>query len=686
MVYVAGHADHNELRSPVVLVYRLVAMISDGDEEPSPQPGGAPPTTDRWRAFSPEYEGDARPLTDLAEMLAGDADERAVRLEEEIVATRAQEPVPVRYLTILVLLRDLLLLGWSIRVGRGSIWVRPHEGDGLPSKVAVRQQLLHGRSDQLREPKVRTFIEKLEQPGRFSRRRSVVNVISDGAALAARLQPVGAQPRDQRAASLRTLCRPYLEVASIDDRDTVTGQPRFHLWRYFRYTWASRYRRPPGRHVAFLVRDAAQEGHPVMAITALSSAVLQLTPRDEWAGWTTEGLAKLLDRGVVHDGEALAALRRRIKDDIAALYTDDLGFNGAAPPILDDDLDRKLTAIAAEAQIDREGALAQGSVERHVAFDAASLLERTRTPLFRAKRAATARSLLKVLCALDAVTSLRSALGDPRGRDAVNLALRQMKQHFASASVMDITTCGAVPPYGPLLAGKLACLMMLTPFVREAVRSAYLDEPSVIASQMAGRPIVKPPALVMLTTTSLYPERSSQYNRLRLPAGTMPGQAVDLAFKEVGRSQGHGSTHLSAEAEDLLSQIAASRREFRNVNFVFGEGQSAKLRELREATAVLNLGAADLLRHDSPRIIYVAPLVAAPQRILLGVDPLPASAEGDDGVEAAAEYWRSRWLASRLDHAPVFDALAAAPRSSLAISREYEADEPTLWLSDEFKR
>lgn len=136
---------------------------------------------------------------------------------------------------------------------------------------------------------------------------------------------------------------------------------------------------------------------------------------------------------------------------------------------------------------------------------------------------------------------------------------------------MDIATCGAVPPYGPLLAGKLACLMMLTPFVREAVRAAYRDKASVIASQMAGRPIVKPPSLVMLTTTSLYPERSSQYNGIKLPAETLAGQHGDLAYVEVGRSQGHGSTHLSVEAEDLLAEVLSFRRDFRNVSFVFGE-------------------------------------------------------------------------------------------------------------------
>lgn len=662
--------------------------LSDDPVFPSTPTVDSQPSSDGWRQFAPtlEEEGESS-AAELASKLDRDPSARVSWLEDEIAQVRDREPRPLRYLATLVLLRDLLLLGWSLRVASGSLWVRPHEGGGTPSKGAVRQQLLHGRGDQLREPTVRSFVERLEHPPRSGRLRSVVNVIGDGPAIAARLRQVAALPRAARAEALCAVCRPYVEVATMDDRDEATRHPRFHLWRYFRHTWASRYRRPPGRHVAFLVRDAAQPGHPVMAITALCSTVLQLTPRDEWVGWTTEGLTGLLDRGVVRDEEVLAALRRRVREDIAALYTADLGFDGAAPPILDDELERKLQQFAAGAQTDRGEALKQRkTVDRSVSFDPDSLLARTMTPLFRGKRASTARTLLRAHRALSEASSLRGALSDPHARDAVNHALRQVKQHFASASVMDIATCGAVPPYGPLLAGKLACLMMLTPFVREAVRAAYRDEPSVIASQMAGRPIVKPPSLVMLTTTSLYPERSSQYNRIKLPAETLAGQRGDLAYVEVGRSQGHGATHLSVEAEDLLAELLSSPGKFRNVNFVFGEGQSPKMRELREATAALGIGAADILKHDSPRIVYVAPLVESPQRVLLGVDALPEASSGADGVEAVAEFWRSRWLASRLDHAPALDTVASSPRSSLAVSREYERDGATAWLDEAFKR
>lgn len=663
-------------------------MVSNSDGGAT-SVGGATRAADGWRLFAPEYERAALPGGDLAQLLGnGEDDDRLAALDDEIAKTRQVDPIPKRYLTVLVLLRDLLQIGWRVRVGGEQIWVRPHEGDGLPSKLAVRQQLLHGRDDQLRESTVRRFIESLDRPSKAGRSRSIASLIMDGRDLADRLRPIAALPRAHRASALREVCLPYIQVASADGRDEFTGHRLFHVWRYFRYTWTNRHRRPPGRNMAFLIRDAAQPNHPVMAIAAVSSAVLQLSPRDDWAGWTVQGLTRLLDDGTLQDNEILDALRRRVRGDLAAIYTADLGFDGANPPTFDEALQVRLAGIVEEAQAQRRKSLTLDPLERKFTLDASTLHRRALSPLFRAKRAVTARSLLRVHQALaEIVGPLRDALRAPPTRDAVALALRQVKQHFASASVLDLTTCGAVPPYGPLLGGKLACLMMLTPFVREAVRVAYHDEPSVIASQMAGRPIIKSPALALLTTTSLYSERSSQYNRVRLPAGTLPMQAADLSFLEVGRSQGHGATNLSAEAEALLAEVAASRLEYRNVNFVFGEGQSPKLRELREATAALGLGAADILRHDSPRIVYVVPLVASPQRVLLGVDPLPAAApDGDDGVEAVGEFWRARWLASRLDHCAALDTVAASTRSSLLLSRDYVTEGDSLWLGDAFKR
>lgn len=642
-----------------------------------------PPAGEGWRRFGPIYEASAPSPTKLARLLDRAGPPRAEAIRRAIAREQRRPKRRKKYLAVLLLLRDLMALGWDVRVFRGGIWVRP-SGDDASAREVARRQLLHGRADQFAEAGTRSFIERLERPRAG---RSVVNLFADGHALATNLRRIASLAREERPSALAEVCRPYLQVARADAIDHVTGASLFHVWRYLRLTWASRYRRVPGRHIAFLIRDAAQENHPVMAIAALSSPVLQLTPRDEWIGWSTSGLARLIDAGVCTDSEALSALRSRVRDDIKAIYANDLGYDADDPPMLDANLERRLRRFEARAEDARARELAGRRPSKTVSMDPAEIVRLARTPLFRGKRATAAIALLRAHTVLSAWRgSIRDALADADAESALAVALRHAKQFATAASVMDITTCGAVPPYGPLLGGKLACLMMLTRFVRDAVEQEYSGQPSVIASQMAGRPITRPARLAMLTTSSLYGERSSQYNRVRLPSTVLLGQTAPLGYEDVGRSVGHGATHLSTEAEAALAAVAAARGAYRNVNFLFGEGQSPKMRQLREATAALGLGSADILRHESPRIAYVAPLCRSPQRVLLGIDPLTdGDAEGDDGVERVAEFWRSRWLASRLDHTPALDAVAQARRASLAISREYEEAPATGWLGDEFK-
>ncbi|UQA57439.1 Druantia anti-phage system protein DruA [Polyangium aurulentum] len=655
-------------------------LAEDGAELASaPRPGAG----EGWRPFQPRLEDHAPPLRDVAALLgASDEDARVAALEEEIERAKGEQPPLRQYVAALLILRDLTQIGWEVQAAGDAIAIRPHDAqEAGPTKDAVRRQLLFGREDQLRSPSVRQFIEELEQPSRGARYESILNLIADGRRLAAALRPIAARPRAQRAEMLREVCRPYLQAAETGVRDRFTNIDLYQIWRYFRHTWSSRYRRSPGRTLAFLIRDAAQPHHPVVAIASLSNAVMQLTPRDEWIGWTLEGLLARIRQGDLTDAEALETLQRRVRLDLAALYTEDLGFDGNAPPILDDDLERRLLEVERTALSERGERLKEVGVERKVSLESEDLLERAKSPLFRTKRASTARVLLRAHRAFAAATgTLAEVIADSEARWAAELSLRHIKQHFASSAIMEIATCGAAPPYGHLLAGKLVCLMMASPTVVSAYRSRYEGEASIIASQMAGRPITKDPALALLGTTSLYPERSSQYNRVRLPIGAIAGQVASVDYVEVGRSGGHGSTNLSVDAEEALAELAAERREFQNVNFVFGEGQSPKMRQIREGLAALGLGASDLIHHGSPRIVYVVPLARNTHRFLLGADSAPEYAFplDDDGGEAIAEYWRSRWLASRLDHTKALDALAQTSPENLRISRDWSAARPEV--------
>jgi hypothetical protein len=296
--------------------------------------------------------------------------------------------------------------------------------------------------------------------------------------------------------------------------------------------------------------------------------------------------------------------------------------------------------------------------------DDSDLIALAQTPLFRAKRAKQIREILRTLRALRGVRlPLRSARGaDPEVDWALQQAIRQLKKRYSATAMMEITVCGGIPPYSYLLGGKLACLMMLSPQVVQDYAERYQDEESIIASRMAGRPVVKEPTLVFLGTSSLYTQRSSQYNRVRVPVGSIPGQQDVAEYAELGLSEGFGSPGLSQETELSLQALADDLRGYRNVNFVFGEGQSGKLRQLREGFVALGLDRASLLNHGAPRIIYAAELARNTARYLLGIDRepiyrLPAVSTGAP-TASISDFWSSRWLASRLDHQPALEALA----------------------------
>jgi hypothetical protein len=243
--------------------------------------------------------------------------------------------------------------------------------------------------------------------------------------------------------------------------------------------------------------------------------------------------------------------------------------------------------------------------------------------------------------------------------------------------MMEIVVCGGVPPYSYLLSGKLVCLMMLSPEVTQIYEERYSQQISVIASQMAGRPIRRPAKLVSLGTTSLYASGSSQYNRVSLPVKTLPSQESEIRYSYIGHTEGYGSAHLSKETRDTLNALENLERKYRRVNNVFGEGANPKMRQLSSGLDALGIAQADLLRHASPRIVYNIPLIQNVERFLLEIDDVPRfiisqneSESGHKSSRRIADFWSERWAASRLDHNPLFNQLGEASPLKLRVSRQ----------------
>lgn len=157
---------------------------------------------------------------------------------------------------------------------------------------------------------------------------------------------------------------------------------------------------------------------------------------------------------------------------------------------------------------------------------------------------------------------------------AVNTVFTAVKSARVGNNLLEITTCGAVPPYNGLLAGKLCALLMLSPEVAADYQARYAADPSIIRSQIKNSPVIRDLALVYLGTTSLYAVGSSQYQRLRLPAGIISPEQPELRYWRLGETSGYGSVQFSPETVRALEAVLLQQKGYRHINSIFGEGAS----------------------------------------------------------------------------------------------------------------
>ncbi len=271
-------------------------------------------------------------------------------------------------------------------------------------------------------------------------------------------------------------------------------------------------------------------------------------------------------------------------------------------------------------------------------------------------------------------TPKRELLWTDDGRRAVELVLRRIKQQAIAENVMEIITCGAVSPYQQLLGGKLVAMLMTSPQVVSDVRKRYDGKVSLIASSMAGRPMVRTPALSALTTSSLYALGSAQYNRVRVPGEVAGNESADIRYRRVGSTDSFGTVQFASDTTETLAAAARlANGKRRLVNNLFGEGMSPKLRSLRLGLDALGLAPDEYLRHHSPRLLYVAPLVTNVDDIMLGLTRkpkyvLPLSG-GSKTTKAIADHWAQRWLNPRLDRPDFLAKLRLSRRDDHLLSR-----------------
>jgi len=225
----------------------------------------------------------------------------------------------------------------------------------------------------------------------------------------------------------------------------------------------------------------------------------------------------------------------------------------------------------------------------------------------------------------------------------IGAAVRAIKDVTLNRVHTEVVICGALPPFGNLLGGKLVAMMMNHPLVR-----ATLDRD--IGVLLAGSfdkfkieqwlPRFGP---LLTTTKGLFPNHSTQYNRVRIPLGE--GSAK---LQKLGLTQGQTMSHISDRTMSFAVEIN-SRMGDKGVSREYGSGGAKRQRILQSAARHVGIDA-NALYADVTRPVYGCLFLSNSQGVVLGGE---SPEWKDDGMPAqtANEYeavalnlWREKWF------------------------------------------
>lgn len=608
-------------------------------------------------------------------------DEVLHRLRSELSSVNGRPPRidRVKLMFVSRVLLDLVSQGWRLDINGPQMSIRAPLTDGAhAAKEFVRSGHLLGRNAQLREKSVSEFIKGMERRRLQANGKgwhSIFSLMRDGRELSEKLKKVSQIREEQdRWSALAETVSPYIQFVEGNAVCEHTGLRLGDIWRYFRYTWVNEYKSVPGRSTMILIRDAAAPNHPVIGIAALGSSVAQHGKRDRWIGWHAKTFVKALIENPT--SKAAGWLNESLNNLIDGIYVNDLYRRRIISPgniqkPTDKSIDRLLKESARAFKKHRKNPQKGAHKGQKGDLQGTQYWEKEAlTHLYRGKRCRQLARLMAVRKLFrehhlpdGTQAGLQEALKSPKVQSAIAQLVRMVKAEHVGVDMMDITVCGALAPYNLLLGGKLVCMLLCSPEVTQYYAKKYGSQVSIIASSMKGSPVVREPRLVLLCTTSLYGIGSSQYNRVKVPAEAVGGHEGEwVMYKDLGHSYGFGTYHFSRETIELGDTLIGRRKGGRRVNSIFGEGVNPLMRKLREALDFVGLSSDVLLRHGNQRVTYGICLARNFREVLLGLDKRPSflipQSSPRRRTDMIAEYWRRRWLSSRIDKPGILEGVA----------------------------
>jgi len=155
----------------------------------------------------------------------------------------------------LLIVRDLLRLGWEMNFKANRVLIRP---PGSYDKQVVKDSMQIKRQESLTKNAawIREHLELARQN------------LADGALV------------------WKSNIEPVVEVCET--------QAQLDIFRILRFYWSSPYSEYVGRRIKLLIRDNALPSKPLIGIAALGSSIIHIPDRDKWVGWDKETRTKNL--------------------------------------------------------------------------------------------------------------------------------------------------------------------------------------------------------------------------------------------------------------------------------------------------------------------------------------------------------------------------------------------------------
>lgn len=248
--------------------------------------------------------------------------------------------------------------------------------------------------------------------------------------------------------------------------------------------------------------------------------------------------------------------------------------------------------------------------------------------------------LARLLRGLRLVTAMRA--NRPIDKADLSPLARLLRDLAIPRVTLELTLCGALPPFSRALVGKLMVAFAGDPRIRAICASppgeilASVFDLSRLSEQLPSH------GAVLLTTKGLFAHHSAQYQRSELPRR----QDAKVRMKKIGETTGMTASLMSKRTYRLAQEFLDLPFQRRVVSDVFGSGGSKRQRRIE--AAVSSLGVSEAIIHPGlQRPIYAVELALNNREVCI-LNHTPKWAVSTSGSSAyaleACQLWRGHWL------------------------------------------